>query len=149
MSHSLMASTPNLSTTLNSTSNYTNTDGTTTTAPKVAPDAVSLTSYNSAQVNPLLDICGYAAAWQARTANLLIQKPGTYWLVFSSSSGAADGYGGSIDDVKLTALGSPYMASPPASAVTIPVPNPQPGATTSYSGFAIIADPSQPPAPLQ
>ncbi len=149
MSHSLMASTPNLSTTLNSTSNYVNPDGTTTTSPKVAPDAVSLTSYNSAQVNPLLDICGYASGWQARTSNILIQKPGTYWLTFSSSNGAADGYGGSIDDVKLTALGSPYMSSPPSTYVTIPVPNPQPNGLVTYAGFEIVADPLTPPAAPQ
>jgi hypothetical protein len=149
MSHSLMASTPNISTTLNSTSTYTNPDGTTTTSPKVAPDGISLTSYNSAQVNPLLDICGYATSWQARTRNILIQKPGTYWLTFSSTNGSADGYGGSLDDIKLTALGSPYMSSPPSSYVTIPVPNPQPSALTAFTGFEIVSDPLTPPAPQQ
>jgi hypothetical protein len=32
------------------------------------------------------------------------------------------------------------MNSPPANAVTIPVPDPQPGATVSFTGFSIVAD---------
>jgi hypothetical protein len=115
----------------------------------VAPDGFSLTAYNPAQVNPLLDICGYASSWQTRTAAILIQKPGLYWLTFSATGGSADGSGGSIDDVKLTGLGSLYMTSPPAGAVTIPVPSPQAGATTNFTGFSIISDPLTAPAPLQ
>jgi Flp pilus assembly protein TadG len=148
MSHALEASTPIGSGSLNSTTKYTNPDGTTSTTPTVAPDGISLTSYNSSQVNPLLDICGYAASWQTRSANFFISKTAYYWLTFSAK-GTADSYGGTIDDVKLTALGSPFMTSPPSSYVTIPVPDPQPSATVSYTGFYIIADPVAPPAPLQ
>jgi hypothetical protein len=63
--------------------------------------------------------------------------------------GAVDKMGGAIDDVKLTALGSLYMSSPPSSYVTIPVPSPQPGSSTTYTGFFIIADPLTPPAAQQ
>jgi len=58
--------------------------------------------------------------------------------------GTSDSYGGIVDDVKITALGSPYMSSPPSGAVTIPVPSPQPGSTIAYTGFTITADPLAP-----
>jgi Flp pilus assembly protein TadG len=149
MSHSLMASTPNINTTLNSTTTFKNPDGTTTATPTIAPDALSLTAYNSSQPNALLDLCGYATTWQSRSVNLQIKKTGLYWLTFSSVSGSGDGYGGSIDDVKLIALGSPYMSYPPASVVAVPVPNPQPSGTLSFSGFVTVVDPFVPPAPPQ
>lgn len=138
MAHGQEVSTPNLSTTLGATTTYSNPDGTTSTTPTVPPAGISLTSYDSTQVNPLLDICGYAATSQARTRYVLIQKPALYWLIMAAL-GTADAYGGQIDDVKITALGSPYMASPPASYVTIPVPTPQPGSTLSFTGFSITA----------
>ena len=106
---------------------YDNLDGTQTTTAKAPPDAISLTNYNSAQANPLLDICAYASASQkGRTANILITKSAYYWLTASSLGAPASGYGGVIDNVKLVALGSPFMSSPPSSVVTIPVPDPQP-----------------------
>ena len=152
MSHAQEASTPIGGGSLKSTTSYTNPDSTTSTTPTVAPDGLSLTSYNSAQVNPLLDICGYAASWQSRTAAIQITKPAYYWLTFSAK-GTADSYGGAIDDVKLTALGSPAMSSPPASPVMIPVPAPVTTATTtttvSYTGFSIVANPQIFPAPTQ
>jgi Flp pilus assembly protein TadG len=148
MSHAQLASTPNLNSTLNSTTSYTNPDGTTSTTPTSPPNAISLTSYNAAQNNPLLDICGYADTAQTRTAYILIQKPAYYWLTFAAL-GASDAYGGFIDDVKLTALGSPYMSSPPSGAVTIPVPSPQPGAAVNFSSFETIADPVAAPAATQ
>ena len=126
-----------------STSTYVNPDGTTTSSPKVPDDNVSLTSYNSSQVNPLLDICGYASAWQTRTAYIFIQKPAYYWLTFAAL-GPSTNIGGEIDDVKLTAYGSPYMGSPPSGAVTIPVPSPQPGSAIAYTGFTVTADPLAP-----
>jgi hypothetical protein len=146
MSHAQMASTPNMGNSLGSTTSYTNPDGTTTTTPTVAPDGISLTNYNSAQVNPLLDICGYAATAQARTAYVFIQKPAYYWLT-PAALGTADAFGGQIDDFKITALTSPYYSTYASSAVTIPVPSPQPSGTVSYSGFYIVADPVEPPAP--
>ena len=91
----------------------------------------------------MLDICGYATTWQARTATVEIAKPAYYWLTLAALGGA-DKAGGDIDDVKLTALGSLYMASPPANAVTIPVPAPQPGSTINFTGFSIVADPLTP-----
>ncbi len=139
MAHPGLVSVPNVSTTLGATTSYTNPDGTTTTTPTASPVSISLTNYDSTQNNPLLDICGYASTSQARSRYVLIQEPALYWLVLASL-GAADGFGGQIDDVKITALGSPYMASAPASYVTIPVPNTQPGATISYTGFSITAD---------
>jgi hypothetical protein len=116
-----------------------------TTTPTHAPDQISLNNYNAAQSNPLLDICGYAATWQSRTAHIKIQKPGWYWLTFSAL-GSQDRAGGTIDRVRLTALGSLYMSVPPAGAVAIPVPAPQPGAAVNFTGFNIIADPLLAPA---
>jgi hypothetical protein len=146
MSHAQMASTPNTGNALGSITSYTNPDGSTSAAPTVAPNGISLTNYNSAQVNPLLDICGYAATAQARTAYVFIQKPAYYWLTLAAL-GSADAFGGQIDDVKITALTSPYYSTYASSAVTIPVPSPQPSGTVSYSGFYIVADPVEPPAP--
>jgi len=147
MSHAQLASTPNLTSTLDATTQYTNPDGTTSTTPTAAPNSISLSSYNSAQNNPLLDICGYAASPQQRTSYILIQKPAYYWLTLSALN--SNIYGGIVDDVKLTALGSLYMSSPPSNPVTIPVPSPQPGAATIFTGFEIISDPLTPPAALQ
>jgi hypothetical protein len=146
MSHAQEASTPNLGNALGSTTSYTNPNGSTSTTPTVAPNGISLTSYNSSQVNPLLDICGYAATAQARTAYIFIQKPAYYWLTLSALA-TADAFGGQVDDVKITALTSPYYATYYNQAVTIPVPSPQPSASVSYSGFYITADPLAPPAP--
>jgi hypothetical protein len=146
MSHAQMASTPNMGNALGSTTSYTNPDGTTSTTPTVAPNAISLTSYNSSQVNPLLDICGYAASAQYRTAYIFIQKPAYYWLTLAAL-GTSDAFGGQVDDVKITALTSPYYSTYASSAVTIPVPSPQPSSQISFSGFYIVADPLTPPAP--
>ncbi|MFZ0421910.1 MAG: TadE/TadG family type IV pilus assembly protein [Xanthobacteraceae bacterium] len=146
MSHAQLASTPNTGNALGSTTSYTNPDGTTTTTPTVAPNGISLTSYNSGQVNPLLDICGYAANAQTRTAYVSIQKPAYYWLTLAAL-GTSDAFGGQIDDVKITALTSPYYATYASSAVTIPVPSPQPSSDVTYTGFYIIADVLEPPAP--
>lgn len=146
MSHAQMASTPSTGNALGSTTSYTNPDGSTSTTPTVAPNGISLTDYNSAQVNPLLDICGYASTAQARTAYVFIQKPAYYWLTLTAL-GAVDAFGGQIDDVKITPLTSPYYSTYASNAVTIPVPAPQPSETVSYSGFYIVADPVEPPAP--
>jgi hypothetical protein len=147
MSHPQLVSTPNLNSTLGATTQYTNPDGTISTTPTVAPNGLSLSSYNAAQNNPLLDICGYAASSQQRMSYVLIEKPAYYWLTLSALD--SSGYGGFVDDVKLTSLGSPYMSSPPANYVTIPVPSPLSGAATSFTGFEIISDPLMPPAALQ
>jgi hypothetical protein len=146
MSHAQEASTPNLGNSLGSTTSYTNPDGTTSTTPTVAPNGISLTSYNSAQVNPLLDICGYAATAQTRTAYVYIQKPAYYWLTLAALA-TADSFHGQVDDVKITALTSPYYSTYSSSAVTIPVPSPQPSSQVSYTGFYIVTDPLEPPAP--
>ena len=146
MSHAQIASTPNTGNALGSTTSYTNPDGTTSTTPTVPPNAISLTSYDSSQVNPLLDICGYAASVQYRTAYVFIQKPAYYWLTLAAL-GTSDAFGGQIDDVEITALTSPYDSTYASSAVTIPVPSPQPSSQVSYSGFYITADPLAPPAP--
>jgi hypothetical protein len=139
MSHSQLASTPNPSTTFQSTTYYTNPDGSTSTTPTVSPAGISITNYDASQVNPLLDLCGYATVAQARTRYVLIQKPAFYWLTFGAL-GTADGYGGQIGDVTITALGSPRMSGAPSNPVSIPVPNPQPGSSLSFTGFTIIVD---------
>jgi hypothetical protein len=147
MAHAQLISTPNFNSTLGSTTQYTNPDGTTSTTPTAAPNSISLSSYNPAQNNPLLDICGYATSPQQRTSYIMIQKPAYYWLTLSALD--SNLYGGFVDDVKLTSLGSLYMSSPPSSYVTIPVPSPQIGASTSFTGFEIISDPLTPPAAMQ
>ncbi|MBV9077864.1 MAG: hypothetical protein JO048_10310, partial [Methylobacteriaceae bacterium] len=146
MSHAQLASTPIGGGAVGSATSYTNPNGTVSTTPTVPPNGVSLTAYNSSQVNPLLDICGYATSWQSRSATIKIVKPAYYWLTFSAL-GTGEGLGGAVDDVKLTALASPTTTSPPSSFVTIPVPDPQPGATIQFSGFSIVADPFVTPAP--
>ena len=145
MSHAQLASTPNTGNALGSTTSYTNPDGTTTTTPTVAPNGISLTNYNSGQVNPLLDICGYAATAQTRTAYVFIQKPAYYWLTLAAL-GTSDAFGGQIDDVKITALTSPYYATYASGAVTIPVPSPQPSSDINYPGFYLVADPLEAPS---
>jgi Flp pilus assembly protein TadG len=145
MSHALVASTPIGGGALNSQTSYNNPDGTVTTTPTVSPYAVSLSNYTTSGINPLIDICGYAASWQTRTVYIQITKPAYYWLTFAAL-GTADDIGASIDDVKLTALGSLYMSSPPSTYVSIPVPSPQNGSPVSYTGFYMIADPLTPPA---
>lgn len=149
MSHGAMASTPIVSGSVTSSAKYANPDGTTSTTPTVPPNGISLSNYVSSQVNPLLDICGYAAAWQARSANIRITKPGYYWLTASSLGVTTEKYGGAIDDVKLTALGSPYLSSPPSSYVAIPTPGPSPGSYTTNTGYEFVNDPLVPPAPAQ
>ena len=150
MSNGLLVSTPIGGGALNAQTSYNNPDGTVSTTPKVAPDAVNWQSYDATAVNPVLDVCAYVGsyAWMPRTAALKITKPGLYWLSFSSQSAAADSTGGAIDDVKLTALGSLYSTAP-ATPTTIPVPTPQPDTTFTNSGafigFSIVADPQTPP----
>jgi hypothetical protein len=150
MSHAQMTSTPNASSTLGATITYTNPDGSTSTTPEEPPNAISLTSYDPSQNNPLLDICGYASTSQTRTVNILIQKTAYYWLTFAAL-GSSDSFGGQIDDVVLNSLGSLYGTAPSGTVVTIPVPSPAPGSTYTnsgaFSGFSIVADPLTVPAP--
>ena len=115
------------------------------------PDAVNWQSYDAAVANPVLDACGYVPGfrWAPRTVSVKIAKTGLYWLTFSAAGSTQDGNGGAIDDVRLSALGSPYMPAPPPGAVASPVPDPQPGKRLDFDGFAIVADPFVPPAPLQ
>jgi hypothetical protein len=149
MSHALEASTPIGGGALNSTTSYNNPNGTISTTPTVAPNAISLSSYNASQVNPLIDVCGYATTWQSRTANILIAKPAYYWLTAASLGTPTATYGGVIDNLQLTALGSPYMSSPPANAITIPAPAPTSGSLVTFTGFEIVANPLTPPAAEQ
>ena len=153
MSYSTLISTPIGGGALGSTTSYLNPDGTTTTTPTVPPDNVNWSSYNAGAVNPVLDVCGYVDSfrWVPRSVNIKITKPGMYWLTLSGNGGLADGNGGGIDDVKLTALGSPYMSNPPFSPlVSIPVPAPQPDTVYTgngaFTGFYTIAAPFTPPA---
>ena len=138
MSNAQLVSAPS-SSAQNPTATYTNPDGSVTARPTVPLDAVNLGQYNSAQPNQLIDLCGMASSWQVRKTYVRIMKTGWYWLSFAAL-GTADGVGAVIDEVHLIALGSPYMASPPSNAVVIPAPNPQPGATLSFTGFSITAE---------
>ena len=160
MGSSLSVSTPIIASSSSSavTTSYNNPDGTTSTTPSYAPDAINTTTYNYSQVNPLLDTIAFVPnfGWLQRTINIKILKPGSYWLTFSANNqSAADGYGPGLDDIKVSALGSPYMSNPPTNVapiplVPIPVPAPQPDTiynnSGAFSGFYIIADPMTPPA---
>lgn len=150
MANGQLISTPVAGAAQGKATSFTNPDGSTTTTPTVPPDAVNWQNYNAGAVNPVIDTCGYADSykWVPRSATVKITKPGLYWLVVSANGSTADGNGGGVDDVKMTALGSPYMSSP-ANATTIPVPNPQPGSRTYFDGFYIVADPFAPTAPIQ
>jgi hypothetical protein len=146
MSNSLQASYPVGNGGLNSTTYYTNPGSSTTTStPTVAPDAVSTSSYNTAQMNPVLDYCNYASAWTARTTYVRITKPGSYWLTIGAVGAASsqDLTGGIIDDVKVTAYGSLY-GSGPSFYATVPTPGPANGSTVTYTGFTLVADPLAP-----
>ena len=168
MSHGQLVSTPNIGSSsslasapwavfddtsytapaLNAATSYTNPDRSVTSKPTAAPDAVSWPTYDATANNPVIDTCGYAPNYapQARAVSVKITKVGVYWLTFSTNGGIADGYGGGIDDVKLTANGSPSNA-PTGSIVTIPTPAPTPGSTytnnSAFTGFSIVADPFQ------
>jgi hypothetical protein len=144
MSHAQLVSQPISGGALNSTTSYLNPSGTTTTTPTNAPDAVSLTAYNSAQNNPLLDFCAYATSWVQRTAYIKIEKTNYYQLTFAAM-GTADNLGGAIDDVTLTAISSPYAAAP-TGAITIPSYGQQVDTTITQSGYTFVANPLTPPA---
>ena len=153
MANGQLISTPIGGGAYNSKTSFLNPDGSTSQTPTVAPDAVNWLNYNAAQVNPVIDTCGYSSGynWVARSVNVLIQKPGIYWLTISANGGAGDGYGGAVDDPKVTALGSPYMVGAPTTALTpVPVPLPKPDSVydggATFTGFHIIADPLTPPA---
>jgi Flp pilus assembly protein TadG len=145
MSHSQEASYPVGGAGLNNTTSYYNPSGSTTTTPTVAPDSVSTSSYNPSQVNPVLDYCNYSQNWTTRTTYVKITKPGQYWLTIGAvgSSTSHYGYGGIVDDVKVSAVGSLYNSSPSFFAA-IPTPTPAAGGTVSFTGFSIVADPLTP-----
>jgi hypothetical protein len=145
MSHSLEASYPIGGSGLNAITSYYNPSGSTTTTPTVAPDSVSTSSYNTAQVNPVLDYCNYSSSWTTRTTYVEITKPGQYWLTIGAAgaSTSQDQVGGIVDDVRVTALNSLYGSSPSFYAA-VPTPTPASGGTVSYTGFSIVADPLTP-----
>jgi hypothetical protein len=154
-----LVSTPNGGGSLGSTTSYTNPDTVTADTPPVTatsytatvpPDSISLTSYTASSTTGLLDICGYSSAWTARSIDFEITKTGLYWLFFSGRmAGSANWWGGAVDDVRLTALGSPAMTSAPSTYVTVPAAGPQPASTLSQTGYLIVADPLTFPAPTQ
>jgi hypothetical protein len=111
----------------------------------VAPDSVSTSSYNTAQLNPVLDYCNYSSSWTTRTTYVQITKAAQYWLTIGAVGAAAsqDNVGGVIDDVKVSAVGSLY-GSAPGFYATVPVPTPVNGGSVSFTGFSILADPLTP-----
>lgn len=155
MSHSLVASTPNGGFALNAQVTYKNPPSTpsgtqtSTNTPTVAPDAINsyTATFSQSTTSPLIDFCSFSKNWASRSTNVKITKPAYYWLHFSAL-GNDDGAGGVIDNVRVTALGS-LAGSAPTSPVTIPVTDPQPGTTRSFTGFSIVADPLTVPAPTQ
>jgi hypothetical protein len=121
-----------------------------TTTAAVKMDNISLTNYTASTTSALLDICAYSSGWTTRSVNFEITKTGTYWLAFSTDMASpGDWSGGAFDDVRLTALGSPAMASPPSNPVVVPVPSPQNSTVFAFSGFEIVQDPIIFPAPIQ
>jgi hypothetical protein len=145
MSSAQLVSTPISNATLNATTSFTNPDTT-----YVPIDTINLTNYTASATSGLLDICGYSAGWITRSANFEIPKTAYYWLSFSTEMAGAASYGGAeIDDVRLTALGSPSMSSPPSAAMTVPVASPQTSSHTTFNGFSIVSDPLTFPAPEQ
>jgi hypothetical protein len=159
MANAQLVSTPNGGGGLGSTTSYTNPDANTADTPPatatsyvatVPPDTISLTGYTASSTSALLDICGYSSAWTARSIDFEITKTGMYWLFFSGRmAGSANWWGGAVDDVRITALGSPAMTSPPSNPVVVPVASPQPSSTLSRTGYIIVADPLTFPAPAQ
>ena len=149
MSNGLLASTPVPGGAHASQTSFVNPDNSVTTTPTVWPDAVNWNSYNASQVNPAIDVCGFAPSWQSRNVAVKITKPGNYSLTFSANGSTVDSAGGGIDDVKLIALNSPYGSAPSIATTTIPVPAPQPDSTYTnsgaFNGFSIVADPLTPP----
>jgi Flp pilus assembly protein TadG len=113
---------------------------------------VNTPNYTPSTTSALLDVCGYSAGWTTRSVNFEIAKTGYYWLSFSSELAGYASYGGAeIDDVRLTALGSPAMSSPPSGVILVPVGSPQTSSINSYTGagFSIVSDPLIFPAPEQ
>lgn len=155
MSHGQLVSTPVVSTTQGATTQYMNPGATAASATATVPiDAVNYFSLSGSGINNVIDVCGYVDQWNwvSRTASVQILKPGIYWLTFSTNGGTTDGFGGAVDDVKLTGLGSPHalVASPPASTTPILAADVTPGSTYNnsgaFNGFSIIADPIDPAA---
>ncbi|HUO23943.1 MAG TPA: hypothetical protein VMU59_15620 [Caulobacteraceae bacterium] len=145
MAQSMEASYPVIGAGLNNATSYYNPTGTTTTTPTAAPDTVSTSSYNTAQVNPVLDYCNYSSSWTTRTTYVQITKAGQYWLTIGAvgASASQDHIGGLIDDVRVSAVGSLYGGAP-TFYVTIPTTSAAPGSTISYTGFSFTADPLTP-----
>ena len=147
MSNSQLASHPNITSTFNAAPTYVNPNDTQTSSPTVAPDAFNFATYtsNNGRVNPVLDQCAFSNVWVPRTTYIQITKPGQYWLTISAG-GTADGVGGAVDDVRLTALNSLYGAAP-GFYITIPTAGPAPASSYSpgaSAGYTITADPLTP-----
>jgi hypothetical protein len=162
LSNAQLVSTPNMMGTYGAITTYSNPDPSladtppvrsTSTTPKVPPDAISLANYQVSSTSALLDFCADAQSWTARSINFSIAKPGYYWLTFSSQMTDQNVYGNGagIDAITLSALGSLAMPSPPATYVPVPVGNPQPSRQqwASDNSFYIMADPPTFPAPQQ
>ncbi len=157
MSNGQSISTPIINSTIGGAPTYNNPNGTTSSSAAVPPDnGTNFASYSATAVNPVIDTCYYSQGygWVTRSIHDEITTPGYYWLTFSAEGDplTGTGLGPAIDDVKLTALGSPYMSGAPTASLTvIPVPAPQHdtdyyGLSSSFNGFYIVADPLKPPA---
>mgnify|MGYP002381500500 CR=1 FL=1 len=133
--HPGLISTPT-SASYQSNAKYNNPDGTQTSNPTYAPNGISLSNYNSAQNNPLLDICVFSSTSQSRIAYIKIVKPAYYYITFASFS-TANNVSGAVSNVALSAIGGVY-GSAPSNVVTIPVPNPQSNATATFTGFTML-----------
>jgi Flp pilus assembly protein TadG len=158
-----LSSTPIGGGAVNSTTSYLNPDSnladmpprtTTSTTPTAPVDSISAGSYAPATNTALLDLCSYSTAPTPRSIAFQINKPGIYWVTFSSEIAypTTTNAAGAIDDIVLTALGGLSM-TPPTYYAPVPVGAPQAGsqlAAADGSGdFYIIADPISVPAPLQ
>jgi hypothetical protein len=156
-----LVSTPNGSGALNSTTSFTNPDSnasdtppvtSTSTTPSSPIDSISLTNYTASTKSALLDVCGFSSSWTNRSVNFQITKSGYYWLAFSTEMASTGSIAaGAVDNVTVTALGSPAMLSPPSNPVVVPTAGPAPSSQQAdpSGSFFIVADPPTFPAPFQ
>ncbi len=80
---------------------------------------------------PLTNVDKCIVGWTTRTAKFKILKSNFYWITYHAE-GTSDVNGGMITNLALSALGG--LTANVSGAVTIPVPDPQPGSTVSNNG---------------
>jgi Flp pilus assembly protein TadG len=87
----------------------------------------------------VIDACAFSKTTMTRVVQFKIVKPGFYWLTMAGE-GTADQWGARLWDVSMTAVGGLSMASPPASAVSIPAPGLAPGTTVVLNSLQVASN---------